>query len=688
MKNFYNRVSNRNQRSDGPQRSQIPFRLNFLFIIVALLFAALIGQLAYLQVMYGSKFKAEVNSTDTTIETTNVQRGMVYDSTGKVLVGNKAHQAISYTKGVNVLSTSMYDIANKLGNYLTVSTSSLTPRQSIDYYLTDQKRLKAVESKLSGTKGLSATALYNKALNYLENDSSFKLTETQKNAAAIFAKMSGAYALSTTYIKDSGVSSREIAEIGEHLSDMPGVQVGTSWSRNYPNGKSMNSIIGTVSSEKTGLPSDRVNELLAQGYSRNDSVGQSYLEQEYESVLRGTKAEKQVEVAGNNTVTKEVKKYGGQKGDNLQLTINSKFQSQLQSLVKSAEAGAGGNSTGTYAVVMNPNTGGVIGMAGVDRDPSTGKTTDNALGTINSDIVMGSVVKGAMVSGALMKGVITPTNSTLTDMPITVGGVKKSSWFNHGGGSNIAVNAAGALEVSSNSYMMQLAMKEAGFNYSSGAALTMSTKAFDIERGYFKQFGLGVKTGIDLPGESSGLEGSSSFAHIGNALDLSFGNYDAYTVMQVAQYMSTIANGGTRIAPHVVQSIRGTTSTGKLGAVKSTVEPKILNTIDMTAAQKRLVKEGLYDVVHGSNTYKTGGAMSSITPKISAKTGTAQTYYKGNETVTLSLASFAPSMHPQVVVALAMPNLGVNAESNNMTLAKKIYAAYWKTVQSTSTINE
>lgn len=688
MKNFYNRVSNRSQRSGGPKKSEIPFRLNFLFIIVALLFAALIGQLAYLQVFYGAKFKAEVNSTDTTIETTNVQRGMVYDSTGKVLVGNKAHQAISYTKGVNVLSTNMYQIANTLGDYLTVSTSSLTPRQAIDYYLTDSKNLKAVEGKLSGTKGMTVTQLYDKAHSYLENDASFKLTKSQQNAATIFAKMSGAYALSTTYIKDSGVSNREIAEIGEHLSEMPGVKVGTSWSRDYPNGTSMNSIIGTVSSEKTGLPSDRINELLAQGYSRNDSVGQSYLEKEYESVLRGTKAEKQVEVAGNNTVTKEVQKYGGQKGDNLQLTINSKFQSQLQSLVKSAEQGAGGYSTGTYAVVMNPNTGGVIGMAGVDRNPSTGKITNNALGTINSDIVMGSVVKGAMVSGALMKGVITPTNSTLTDMPINIGGVKKSSWFNHGGGSNIAVNAAGALEVSSNSYMMQLAMKEAGFNYSSGAALTMSTKAFDIERGYFKQFGLGVKTGIDLPGESSGLEGSSSFAHIGNALDLSFGNYDAYTVLQVAQYMSTIANGGTRIAPHVVHAIRGTKSDGTLGAVKSTVEPKVLNTIDMTAAEKRLVKEGLYDVVHGSNTYKTGGAMSSITPKISAKTGTAQTFYKGSETVTLSLASYAPSTHPQVVVALAMPNLGVNAESNNMQLAKKIYAAYWKSVQSTSTIDQ
>lgn len=524
-------------------------------------------------------------------------------------------------------------------------------------------------------------------MTYLENDDGFKLTATQKNAAEIFAKMSGAYALSTTYIKDSDVSSTEIAEIGEHLSEMPGIKVSTSWSRSYPNGESIKSIIGTVSSEKTGLPSDQINELLAQGYSRNDSVGQSYLEQEYESVLRGTKAQKQVEVAGNNKITKEVEKYGGQKGDNLQLTINSTFQTKLQKLVRSAESGAGGYSTGTYAVVMNPNTGGIIGIAGVDRDPSTGKMTDNALGTINSDIVMGSVVKGAMVSGALMDKVITPENNTLTDKVINTGGVKKSSWFNHSGNANIAVNASTALEVSSNSYMMQLAMKEAKFNYVPGGALNMSTDAFSIERGYFNQFGLGVKTGIDLPGESSGLQGSSTKTDIGSALDLSFGNYDAYTTMQVAQYMSTVANGGTRIAPHVVQAIRGTTSSGKLGTVKSTVTPKILNTIDMTEAEKKLVKEGLYDVVHGTNTYKTGAELASISPGISAKTGTAETFYKGHSTVTLSLASYAPSNDPQVVVALAMPNLSTSDEDNNMKLAKQIYAAYWKTVQSTSTLD-
>ena len=676
----------RTKKKNSGKAASLPFRINIIFIVVGILFVALLTQLAYLQVMYGSKFKAEVNRSDTSVVNGNVQRGMIFDSTGHVLVGNSAHQAIIYTKGVNVLTSDMYKTANKLSQYVTVPTSSLTHRQLADYYLSDQDNLAKVEKSIPGISGYSVDAKYNKAVDKVEKYPASTFSAATKNAATIFAKMSSAYQLSTVNIKDDHVSTKEVAMVGEHLADMPGVNVGTSWSRNYPNGRAIQGVTGTVSNEKSGLPSDRVNELLAQGYSRNDSVGQSYLERQYEPVLRGTKSQTQIVLNSDNQIKKEIKKYGGQKGDNLQLTINAKFQKQLQSLVHSAESGAGGNSTGTYAVVMNPNNGAIIGMAGVDRNPKTSKITDNVLGTINSSIVMGSVVKGAMVSGALMDHVITPTNSTLTDQPITTGGVKKSSWFNHSGHANISVDASDALQVSSNSYMMQLAMKEGHFNYVEGGALTMKPSVFNTMRGYFNQFGLGVKTGVDIPGESTGLKGASGEKHIGSALDLSFGNYDAYTTMQIAQYMSTIANGGSRIEPHVVQAIRGTSKDGKLGTVKATVMPKVLNHIDMTKAQRDVVKTGLYRVVHGSNTYKTGGELDTIKPEISAKTGTAQTFYNGNETVTLSLASYAPSTHPQVVVALAMPNLGVNAESNNMQLAKQIYSAYWKTVQSTSTV--
>ena len=654
-------------------------------MVVGVLFIALLTRLGYLQVVNGAKMKAEANRSDTTVVSANTQRGMIYDSTGQVLVGNSAHQAITFTKGVNALSSDMYATAKKLAQFVKVQTGTLTERQLADYYLANNDNLKKVLEQIPNSAQYNDDAKYNKALAYVQSHK-INFTASDKNAAEIFAKMSGAYQLSTVNIKDSGVTNTEIAQVGEHLSELEGVNIGTSWSRNYPVGQSIQGLTGTVSTEKAGLPSDRVNELLAQGYSRNDQVGQSYLEQKYEPVLRGSKSQTQVYLNSQNEITKEVKKYGGQKGDNLQLTINANFQKKLSSLVKSAEQGAGGYSTGTYAVVMNPNNGAIYGMAGVDRNPKTQKITSNDLGNINSSIVMGSVVKGAMVSGALQDGVITPTNSTMTDFPIHIGGVTKSSWFNKKGGANIAVDAAGALEVSSNSYMMQLAMKEAKFKYVDGAALTMNPSIFTKLRAHFSQFGLGVKTGIDIPGETTGLQGASDFGHIGSALDLSFGNYDAYTTMQVAQYMSTIANGGYRIQPHIVSAIRGTSKNGGLGAIKDTVTPNVLNYVSMTPAQRKLVKRGLYQVVHGSNQYKTGGQLSSIKPEISAKTGTAQTFYNGNETVTLSLASFAPSKHPQVVVALAMPNLGVNAESNNMQLAKKIYSAFWSTVQSKSTV--
>ena len=99
-----------------------------------------------------------------------------------------------------------------------------------------------------------------------------------------------------------------------------------------------------------------------------------------------------------------------------------------------------------------------------------------------------------------------------------------------------------------------------------------------------------------------------------------------------------------------------------------------------------LFRSGLYKVVHGTNKYKTGGPLASISPGISAKTGTAQTTTNGKSTVTLSLASFAPSNDPQVVVALALPGLSTSSEADNMNAAKKIYEAYWKDVQSKSSL--
>ena len=679
--NRFKGIFDQRKKSKKTAQSVIPSRLNFLLWVVALLLLALVARLFYLQVLNGSSFKAEVKSSDTTVQTNNVQRGMIYDSSGKVLVGNQVHQAITYTKGADVTSADLYKIANRLGNYVNVGTKTkLTQRQAEDYYLADSDNLKAIVKKLHLSSQVTSNGQYNKALAYLnKHPEVYKLTKMQQNKARIYAAMSGAYSLSTTYIKSTGVTAKELAEVGEHLSEMPGVKIGKAWTRNYPQGKDIQTLTGTLSS---GLPSDELNSMLAQGYSRNDDVGQSYLEKLYQSTLAGSKSQTEVMTTGNTT--KEKVKYAGKKGDNLVLTINSKFQKQVQSILEKNYSSAGiAYSTGVYAVVMNPNTGEIYAMAGIDRDPTTGKQTTDEIGAINHPITMGSVVKGAMIMGGFMSGVITPSNNTLTDMPIKLAGTSaKTSWFNKTGSANIALNAATALEVSSNSYMMQLAMKEGGMKYVSGGAIDLDPSIFTKLRYYFKMFGLGAKTGIDLPGESSGYEGPSKQSNIGSALDLSYGNYDGYTTIQLAQYMSTIANGGYRMRPYIVKQVRGTNKDGSLGAIEYTTKPEVLETIPATAAEWKIVKEGLYDVVHGSSTYITGKKLASDTPSISGKTGTAETFYKNNSTVTLSFAGYAPSDNPQVVVAVAIPGASNSDSGANQTMASQIFKAFWKDVKS------
>lgn len=676
--------SHRNSKNRNAQ-SIIPFRLNFLLWVVGILLLALAGRLFYLQVLNGTAYKAEVKRSDTTIQTNNVQRGMIYDSQGKVLVGNQTYQAITYTKGANVSTDDLYKIANRLGRYVTVSNkdSRLTKRNQEDYYLADSSRLKEVLKHVKTSETDSDDAQYNKALDYLSaHPSAWRLTAQQKNNARIYAAMSGAYSLSTTYIKETGVTSRELSEVGEHLSEMPGVKIGTAWTRNYPQGKEIQALTGGMST--AGLPSDEVNSLLSQGYSRNDSVGQSYLEKGFQATLAGSKSQTEVTTSGNS-VTKEKLKYPGKKGDNLVLTINSKFQKQVQQILEQNYAAAGNAySSGVYAVVMDPNTGAVLAMAGISRNTKTGKQTTNPIGAINQPITMGSVVKPATVMGGLMSGVITPENSTLVDKPIRVNSTQKSSWFNHNGGANMAVDAATALEVSSNSYMMQIAMKEGKMDYTPGMQVTMKPSIFQKERYFFNMFGLGQKTGIDLPGETTGYEGPSDAKHIVSALDLAYGNYDGYTTIQLAQYMSTIANGGNRMRPYVVKEIRGTKSNGELGPVQSTTQPQVQQVIPAPKSYFEVVHQGLYLVTHGTNAYVTAKNLASVKPSISGKTGTAQTVSDGHETTTLSFAGYSPSNHPQVVVALAIPGATNDNGEANITMAKQIFQAYWKTVRNSS----
>ncbi|WKF86075.1 peptidoglycan D,D-transpeptidase FtsI family protein [Lacticaseibacillus pantheris] len=684
-------------RTPRPKRpkSRIPFRLNLLFFFVFVLFALLVGQLAYLQIINGSSFSEVVNSSSSTTVEGTVPRGMIYDSEGRVMVSNKANKAITYTKNVSVTSAQMEKVATVLATYINADTSSLTKRQELDYYLANKQNLKRVNKQLTKAQlKLGATKLYKLELKAAKKIMP-SLSSKQKTAAAIYYKMNSASEFSTVYLKETGVTSTEVAQVGEHLSSMPGVNLGTDWTNSYPNGKSMLSIIGSVSTSKQGLPEDSLSAYLTEGYSRNDRVGTSYLQKQYEDVLKGSKSQTKVTVNSNNSVTSAVQQYAGSAGENLNLTLDSKFQGQVADIVKkyyqsAVSSGAASLSDGAYAVVMNPSTGAVLAMTGYKHNFKKNTITENALGTINQTFVMGSVVKPAMVLGALEDGVITTSNSSLPDVPIYLKGTPvKKSWYNIGAYSSLTADHA--LEISSNIYMMRLAMREGNAKYEANSYLTMDNDIFSKMRRHFGEFGLGIKTGIDLPGEVTGLEGATHNSYgalaVGSALDLSYGNYDAYTTMQLADYVSTVANDGYRMRPYLVQSITDSSKSSKSKSVLSTTQPEVLGKIGATQADVNLVKQGMWMTVHGSDSNRTVSALNDLNPGVAAKSGTAQTFAHSDptdsssplvETTTISLVAFAPAKNPQIAVALVIPNLTSTSGAWNTSMAHDIIESYYK----------
>ena len=235
-----------NRRSKNGSLARIPARLNVLMGIVVLMLGLLGWRLVTLQVTDSETYKSAVNSAESSTEKVNVQRGMIYDSTGQVLVANKGSQAITYTKPKGVTEAEMYDIANEVAKYISIDTDQLSSGNYATYYIQDTKRAAKVV-KASGTKTVPGTDDYVAALkSYVQkHEAKFPLSDKQKNAAMIFQKMANAYSLSTVYIKETGVTQEEIANIGERQSKMPGVRVGIYYTRDYPQGDSIKALVGS-----------------------------------------------------------------------------------------------------------------------------------------------------------------------------------------------------------------------------------------------------------------------------------------------------------------------------------------------------------------------------------------------------------------------------------------------------------
>lgn len=628
--------------------------------IILVLMVGLSICLFRIQVLQNTYYRQKVVSlTEKTIYGESSPRGRIYDRNHNLLVTNKPQKVIYYKKPQGISAKKEMELAYTLSTMLECNYQELDEVNLREFWVQKNKdlaRKKITEKewqKLEERKiTLNDIEKYKKER--ITKEELEKLTEEDRKAAYLFYLMNKGYSYQEKIIKNENVTDAEYALISENASSLNGVGTRLDWEREYPYEDVFRTILGNISSSESGIPKELKANYLKQGYSLNDRVGTSYLEYQYESLLKGEKNKYRVLNDGTYKLIEE-----GKRGNDLVLTIDINLQREIENIIASQiiEAKKEPNTeyyNRSFVIVTEAKTGEILAMAGKQaiKDGEGYKIIDYTPGILTSPVVIGSAVKGASHIVAYNTGAL-KIGEYRDDSCIKLAGApQKCSWRYLG-----TVNDISALAMSSNTYQFRSAMRVGGGNYTYGAGLKLNENAFDIYRNTFAQFGLGVKTEIDLPTESLGFKGKERKP--GLLLDFSIGQYDTYTPIQLSQYITTIANNGTRLKPHLLKEVYEPTKT-KLTSLKSKINVVELGKVETEEKYMQRVKEGLRAVT----TYGTGTGYISPEYNAAGKTGTSESFIDTDgdgkidtETISNTFVAYAPYDDPKVTFTIISPDI-------------------------------
>ena len=612
-------------------------------------------RLFIITVVDNKKYKEKLNNlVYSTIEGESAPRGRIYDRNYKLLVDNVGIKSIYYKRKSGMSIDDEIEVAKMLSEVLNLEYENVTTSMIKDFYLvlnrntSDEKITKEEWEKFKQRKITSSDILLLKRERITEEE----LNNVDKNVAYIYYLMNNGYSYQEKLIKKN-VTDSEYAIINEALDEYKGVIPKLSWERKYLYGDTLRGIFGNVSSSEVGITEELKDYYLDKGYKITDRVGLSGLELQYDEYLQGKKAIYKNLGNGLELVSEE------KRGNDLVLSIDIDLQLEAEKIVENEMIKTKNEPNTEYfnrvfSVVSDPNNGDVLAL--VAKVLNKNKVYDYTAYLPTSSVTVGSVIKGASISVGYKEGVI-DIGSVLKDECVKLMSTPtKCSWNRNGLGNLDDVNA---LRLSSNVYQFKVAMKVADFNYYYNAPFSISNDPFNKYRTMFTSYGLGVKTGIDLPNESIGIVGSNDTP--GLLLDFSIGQYDTYTPLQLSQYINTIANKGSRIKLNLLKSVHKSSNSELSDDILLYNDKYILNNVDLDSKYINRIREG-FKAVLGYN--GTGYGYIDIKYNPAGKTGTSQSFYDSDhngvidkETISSTFAGFAPFDNPKMSIVVVTPDV-------------------------------
>ena len=408
-------------------------------------------------------------------------------------------------------------------------------------------------------------------------------------------------------------------------------------------------------------------------YEMDDTVGKEGVEKAFESFLRGTPGIRAVDRNTSGKILSESWITEPKPGDNIVLTIDIDLQKKVEDTLASSLPNLVSEEVeGAACVVLDVNSFDVLAsasyptfdLANYSRDwekNSTDPLTPLVNRALTGTYAPGSTFKMVTAIGALEEGIITP-DSQIRDLGryTYYPGTPPQCWYYRQYGKyHGLINVSEAIEVSCNYFF-----------YDVGRRL-----GIDLLVDYATRFGLGQKTGIELE-ESSGVMAGPEYTesmggtwYEGSVLSVAIGQESSqFTPIQLASYISTLVNGGTRKSTHLLKEIKSS----DYSQIVETYEPEVLSTIEIQDKNLEAVKAGMLALTTDGSVRR---YFQDVPVQVGAKTGSAQVSAQTESNAVF--VCFAPYDDPEIALAMVVEHGGSGSELGAM--AADILSYYFST---------
>lgn len=611
-------------------------------ILLLIVYTIIILRIFFVNIYSGDKYeKLLLEKTEKYVYGNNAPRGRILDRNGKVLVDNVGIKSLYYTKLKNITVKEEIEIAEYLSEILNVSIINnelvfkkywLLLNNNGDNLITSEEKVLYKKRKLSSEdiNELKYHRITNKMLDSMN-----------KESATIYYLMNKGYSYDKKIILKN-INDIEYSKIIDRK--LKGISVDITWERIYNYGDTLKDIYGSIGN----IPEEKKDEYLKKGYKLNDVVGLSYLELQYEDYLKG---EKDLYKVNSDNTLSLIKK--GSVGKDLILSIDIDVQLKLESIIKENILKAKKYKytdyfSESYSIVGNPTTGEIIAFVGqklVDEKNKIFKNVNTNL--INTSYTVGSVVKMATISTGYKYGII-DIGTNMNDGCVKLYQVPlKCSYKDLGN-----INDLTAISKSSNYYQFKIAIGITGNRYEYNMKLNSTNNDFNKFRNMYKEYGLGNITGIDLPNEALGIIGTKISSDL--LLNLSIGQYDTYTPIELFQYVNTIANNGVKKSPQLMKRI--------IENNMIVLENNYQSNHNVNLEEKYLLR--IKEAMNLATINGTARNYINSKYKPAGKTGTSETFIDTNndnimdtKTTSIAFVGFAPYDNPKYSIVVLAPNL-------------------------------